>query len=175
MSVEINTLTRNAGTTAGGVFSKTRYALANEVVLLHNLPWVVEWKCEGSFLNTGRSGGARVFTSTDVSAAYNARYIFKSNTNGIIAMGEKTNSGSYNYGIALENHGIAWTAMHTYRLENRIADDGIHPNAAGMDYITIAALETLLSECEMEVGENVAHSMTHVLTNARSSLVMSRA
>ena len=119
-----NILTKTAGTTTDGVFNKTRYALENEVVLLHDLPWVVEWKCEGTFLNTNGSSGARIFTTTPVNAEYNARYIFKSNTNGLIAMGEKDTKGSHNYGIALGDHGIDWTALHTYRLENRIANDG---------------------------------------------------
>lgn len=119
-----NTLTKKLGTTTNGVFNKTCYALANEVVLLHNLPWVVEWKCSGTFMNTDGSTGARVFTSDHVNANYNARYIFKSNTNGIIAMGEKDTKGSHNYGIALADHGIDWTALHTYRLENRVATDG---------------------------------------------------
>ena len=119
-----NALTKNAGTTADGVFSKTRYALGTSVRLLHDQPWIVEWKCEGTFQNTNGSSGARVFTSTDVNAEYNARYIFKSNTNGILAMGEKTTTGSHNYGLALADYGIDWTALHTYRLENRIAADG---------------------------------------------------
>ena len=119
-----NILTKKAGTTANGVFSKTRYSLDKAVVLSHNKPWHVEWKCEGTFLNTNGSSGARIFTTTPVNAEYNARYIFKSNTNGLIAMGEKTATGSHNYGIALGDHGIDWTAPHTYRLENRIADDG---------------------------------------------------
>ena len=119
-----NALIRNAGTTTDGVFSQTRYALQTGVVLLHDQPWVVEWKCEGTFQNMGGSSGARIFTSTDVNAEYNARYIFKSNTNGIVAMGEKTTSGSHNYGIALGDYDIDWTAQHTYRLENRIAEDG---------------------------------------------------
>ncbi|MBR2889163.1 MAG: Ig-like domain-containing protein [Oscillospiraceae bacterium] len=119
-----NPLTKNAGTTTDGVFSKTRYALETAVLLSHDRPWVVEWKCQGTFLNSNGSSGARIFTSTDVNAEYNARYIFKSNTNGIIAMGEKTSTGSHNYGIALADHGIDWTQLHTYRLENRIAEDG---------------------------------------------------
>jgi len=119
-----NALTKTAGTTANGVFSKTRYSLAKSVVLEHDQPWVVEWKCKGTFQNANGSSGARMFTSDAVNANYNARYIFKSNTNGIIAMGEKDTAGSQNYGIALKDHGIDWTALHTYRLENRIAADG---------------------------------------------------
>ena len=118
-----NTLTKTAGTTNDGIFSATRYDIATSVVLSHEEPWVVEWKSEGTFENVSGSG-ARVFTSDKVNANYNARYIFKSNTKGIIAMGEKTTTGSHNYGIALEDYGIDWTALHTYRLENRIAEDG---------------------------------------------------
>jgi len=119
-----NTLTKTSGTTTDGVFSKTSYSLKEPVVLNHDQPWVVEWKCKGTFLNANGSSGARVFTSDNVNANYNARYIFKSNTDGLIAMGEKTTTGSHNYGIALADHGIDWTAEHTYRLENRIAADG---------------------------------------------------
>ena len=119
-----NGLTKTAGTTTDGVFSATSYDLDNAVVLLHDQPWIVEWKCEGTFQNTGGSTGARLFTSDNVNANYNARYIFKSNTNGLIAMGEKTSTGSHNYGIALGDHGIDWTALHTYRLENRVQPDG---------------------------------------------------
>ena len=118
-----NTLTKTAGTTQNGVFSTTRYDLAVPVVLSHEMPWAVEWKAEGTWKNASGSGG-RMFTTTPVNAEYNARYIFKSSTNGIIAMGEKTTTGSHNYGIALADHGIDWTALHTYRLENRIAADG---------------------------------------------------
>ena len=118
-----NALTKTAGSTTDGVFTTTRYTLEKEVVLSHTEPWAVEWKCEGTWKNSSGSGG-RMFTTTPVNADYNARYIFKSNTNGIIAMGEKTTTGSHNYGIALADHGIDWTALHTYRLENRIAEDG---------------------------------------------------
>ncbi len=118
-----NALTKNAGTTSDGVFNKTRYALEHNVVLKHDLPWIVEWKSEGTWKNTSGSGG-RMFTSDDVNAHYNARYIFKSSVDGLIAMGEKTTSGSHNYGIALADHGIDASELHTYRLENRIENDG---------------------------------------------------
>lgn len=119
-----NTLTKTNGSTENSVFNKVKYSLEKEVLLLHDRPWAVEWKCEGTFLNTNGSSGARLFTSDNVNANYNARYIFKSNTNGIIAMGEKDTKGSHNYGIALGDYGIDWTALHTCRLENRINEDG---------------------------------------------------
>jgi len=48
--------------------------------------------------------------------------------------------------------------------------DGIHPNAAGMDFITNAVCNTLLTECEVTAGENVVYSVRHELTNATASL-----
>ncbi|MBQ7875232.1 MAG: hypothetical protein IJ306_08775, partial [Oscillospiraceae bacterium] len=119
-----NALTKKSGTTTEGVFSSTSYALEKSVVLMHDRPWVVEWKSEGTFMNTGGSTGARIFTSDNVNANYNARYIFKSASNWLIAMGEKTTTGSHNYGIALADYGIDGSVLHTYRLENRIAADG---------------------------------------------------
>ena len=118
-----NALTKTAGTTTGGVFSKTRYTLEKTVVLSHDQPWEVEWRSQGTWKNTSGSGG-RMFTTTPVNADYNARYIFKSSANGLIAMGEKTTTGSHNYGIALGDHGIDANALHTYRLENRLNADG---------------------------------------------------
>ncbi len=131
-----NALTKIAGTTTDGVFTNTAYALEKAVVLESDKPWSVEWLCEGTFQNSGSSTGARIFTSTDVNAEYNARYIFKSNKNGLIAMGEKTSTGSHNYGIALGDHGIDWTEPHTYRLENRIAADG-----SNMVYLFVDGIE----------------------------------
>ncbi len=119
-----NTLTKTAGTTAEGVFSDTMYDLESPIVLRHDLPWQVEWKCQGTWKDESSASGGRLFTSTPVNAEYNARYLFKSATKWLIAMGEKTTTGSHNYGIALEDYGIDGSALHTYRLENQVAADG---------------------------------------------------
>ena len=135
-----NTLTKFSGTTTDGVFSKTGYALAEDVILKHDLPWEVEWKCAGTFQNENGSSGARIFTSDKVNANYHARYIFKSNTAGILAMGEKDAAGSHNYGIALADHGIDWTAEHIYRMENRIAADGTNMVYLHVDGVEIGPM-----------------------------------
>ena len=135
-----NTLTKTAGTTAEGVFTSTEYALDSAIVLRHDLPWAVEWKCQGTWKNSGTSSGGRLFTSTPVNAEYNARYLFKSATKWIIAMGEKTTTGSHNYGIALEDYGIDGSALHTYRLENRIAADGSNMIYLSVDDEEIGAM-----------------------------------
>ena len=48
--------------------------------------------------------------------------------------------------------------------------DGTHPNEKGMDYISAAVLDALLSECNVKVGENIVHPVTHNLSGAKSSL-----
>ena len=119
-----NNLTMDTGTVNNGVFDHVKFTLEHGVYLYHDQPWVVEWKSEGTFKNSESSTGARIFSSDDVNAHYNARYIFKSSVNWLIAMGEKTSTGSHNYGISLAEHGIDGSAPHIYRLENRIAADG---------------------------------------------------
>lgn len=135
-----NVLTKNAGTTENGIFFNTQYELETAVVLQHDKPWAVEFNCEGTFLNSNTSTGARILTSTNDNALYHARYIFKSNKNGLIAMGEKTSTGSHNYGIALGNFGIDWTVSHTYRLENRIKADGSNMIYLLVDGVEIGAM-----------------------------------
>ncbi|MBR5291140.1 MAG: DUF4886 domain-containing protein, partial [Erysipelotrichaceae bacterium] len=121
---EENPLTMLAGTITDGQFSKVQYELTNSIVLKHNLPWIIEWKSTGSMKNEGTATGTRILTSTNVNAQYNARYLFKSSVNGLIAMGEKTTTGSHNYGLELADHDIDASLEHVYILQNRINDDG---------------------------------------------------
>lgn len=67
------------------------------------------------------------------------------------------------YGIpCLDLRGSGVTAAHL--------PDGIHPGAEGMDLITNAVVDLLLSQCNPEVGENVVYSVTHNLYGASASL-----
>lgn len=135
-----NHLTKDAGTTTDGVFNKTRYHLDTAVYLLHGQSWSVEWKSSGTWRNSSSSSGGRLFTTTPLNADYNARYIFKSANSYLIAMGEKDTAGSHNYGIALADHGIDGSAEHTYRLTNRIADDGSNMIYLYVDGVEIGAM-----------------------------------
>lgn len=135
-----NVLTKGSGTTTDGVFNKTRYQLDTAVYLLHNQPWSVEWKSSGTWRNSSSSSGGRLFTTTPINADYNARYIFKSANSYLIAMGEKDTAGSHNYGIALSDHGINGSEVHTYRLTNRIADDGSNMIYLYVDGVEIDAM-----------------------------------
>ena len=48
--------------------------------------------------------------------------------------------------------------------------DNSHPNAAGMDYISAAVTQALLEACQLEAGENIVHSVTYELSEAKCSL-----
>ena len=47
--------------------------------------------------------------------------------------------------------------------------EGIYPDAAGMDAITVEVLDCLLGNHTMIAGENVTYSIAHQLTNAKAS------
>ena len=69
-----------------------------------------------------------------------------------------------------EHYGVAYVDLRYCGITTSDLPDGIHPDAAGMDHITNAVLEKLLTECEAEDGENVVYSVRHELTSAQASL-----
>ena len=112
-----NTVTVLGGSIADGVISSGRYQLAKPLSLLHDQPWVVEWCGSGDWT------GMLLATTSD---AYNAGlpYFFKTGTDsGLVAFGYK-NTQVNNYGCSLNPLGLDYTQSHTYRLENRIHQDG---------------------------------------------------
>ena len=121
-----NTLTRLAGTTADGIFTSTRYQLADSVQLRHDLPWVVEWKGEGS-------GGFMLAGSSNAAAA---PFFFRRAGNYLNAFGDHDGSQYNNYGLALDTTDIDGSLEHVYRLENRIASDG-----SNMVYLYVDGVE----------------------------------
>ena len=69
-----------------------------------------------------------------------------------------------------DHYGVTYVDLRYCGISANNLPDGIHPGAAGMDYITEAVVDALLNECEMEAGENIVYSVTHKLTGAESSL-----
>ena len=67
-------------------------------------------------------------------------------------------------------YGVACVDLRECGITVKNLPDGIHPDAEGMDMITQAVLDALLTRCEMEAGEHVVHSVKHSLTNATASL-----
>ena len=48
--------------------------------------------------------------------------------------------------------------------------DGIHPDSAGMDYISKSIINLLIENCDVSYGENIVHKISSNLTNVTSSL-----
>ena len=69
-----------------------------------------------------------------------------------------------------EHYDVAYTDLRDCGISVKDLPDGIHPDAAGMDYISNTVLDRLLTDCEMTAGENTVYSVTHHLTGAESSL-----
>jgi len=68
-----------------------------------------------------------------------------------------------------EHYGVAYVDLRECGISVSDLPDGIHPDAAGMDHITNAVLETLFAECEMTAGENTVYTVTHELEHATAS------
>ena len=119
----VNPLTMTQGTITDGIFNNVKYTLNEAVILKHNLPWALEWKSEITNTNSVY-GGAFLFASASNSSSADITYLFCSQNGSMIALGQYTNMKKYHYGVSLSAHGIDGTAVHTYRLVNRIFKDG---------------------------------------------------
>ena len=69
-----------------------------------------------------------------------------------------------------EHYGVTYVDLRDCGITIADLPDGIHPDATGMDYITDAVLESLLTECDVAAGENEVYSVTHNLTDVKASL-----
>jgi lysophospholipase L1-like esterase len=68
------------------------------------------------------------------------------------------------------HYGVAYVDLRACGISTHDLPDGTHPDAAGMDYITEAVMDVLMSDCQVEAGEHIVHSVTHNLKDAKSSL-----
>ena len=69
-----------------------------------------------------------------------------------------------------EHYGVAYVDLRDCGISINDLPDGIHPDANGMDYITTAVLNVLMSDCNVKDGKHIVHSVTHNLTDAKSSM-----
>ncbi len=114
-----NNATMYRGSVADSVYSKAAYRLDNEIVLMHDRPWSVEWQSDG-----GLTGGTFLLASSDGGNTHDAPFLFRYTDSGLLALGYRNSAGHQNFGIMLSDHGIDGSASHVYRLTNRIAADG---------------------------------------------------
>ena len=125
-----NSLKLLEGSVSKGIQNSTRYDLAEDIVLKHDLPWVIEW-------NAGGDWSGMLLTSSTQKAVTGMEFIFRTyNTTGLLALGYYTGSQYNNYGIPLAELKLDMAQNHTYRMENRIANDG-----SNMVYLLIDGVE----------------------------------
>ena len=105
-------VTKLYGSVSGTTYTGYQGKLAKNVTLLHTKPWSVEWKGTASGMLLASSPYGRVEKSS---------YLFRS---AILAFGRWNGTAHDNYGIKLADYGIDVSQVHTYRLTNRIQDDG---------------------------------------------------
>jgi len=69
-----------------------------------------------------------------------------------------------------EHYGVKYVDLRDSGVTSEYLPDGIHPGEEGMDMITESVVDLLVTECKIEAGENVVHSVTHNLMNVKASL-----
>lgn len=90
-------------------------------------------------------------------------------TNGYYS-DEKLAEGNAVLAIICEYYGIPYVDLRYCGISTEDLPDNIHPDATGMDYITQAVMDAMLNQCETQAGENIVHSVIHILTAVESSM-----
>jgi len=67
-----------------------------------------------------------------------------------------------------EHYGVKYTDLTESGITADNLPDGIHPDAAGMDYISDAVINLLLENCTVSAGENIVYKIEHHLTNVKA-------
>lgn len=127
---EYNGIAMYQGSIVDGKISNGKFAMSENIVLQHDLPWVLEWKSNGC------SAGELLFATQSVSNYANAPYIFVNGNYARISIGAHDGSQYNNYGVTLADHGIDGTQSHVYRLTNKIGSDG-----SNMVYLSVDGRE----------------------------------
>ena len=112
----INTPANLWGSCTNGTYSGYQASLNQQVVLMHDRPWSIEWQ------NDSWSGTAMLFGSQYNTKSVNVPYVYRSAS--IISFGNYDGTNYANYGVCFADHGIDPTAAHVYRLTNRIDSTG---------------------------------------------------
>jgi hypothetical protein len=111
-----NTLTQNQGSIENGLYTSAQFAIDTDIELLHNRPWVIEWRMKGT-------PNALLLSSKSQSAANKdgSYYLYVSSV-GFVALGEYTGSQFDNYVCSFSTD--YYGEFTVYRLVNKLFDDG---------------------------------------------------
>ena len=123
----VNPLTLNDGSYGDGSFTGAIYAVEEQVTLLHDRPWAIEWESSGTWDNSPK--GNMLFSYAETVSASGQFYIYRRhNADFLIAIGEKVGSKWNNYGIRVNSwftqQGLDPADSHVYRLYNKVEQDG---------------------------------------------------
>lgn len=83
---------------------------------------------------------------------------------------EKLAQGNAVMAAICEHYGIAYVDLRESGVTAGHLPDGIHPGKEGMDLITEAVVDALLSRCDVQAGENVVYPVSHGLEGVKASL-----
>lgn len=139
-----NDLDMVKGKISDGTFDLVSFDTDIPVTLMHDKPWVVEWKSTGTW-QTGNAAGAMLLATDHESHSYHAPYLYRRSGNNLIGFGEYTLvdgvTTHYNYGIRPGDHGIDTSLSHTYRLINHINEDGSNMVYLYVDDVELGPLD----------------------------------
>ena len=114
-----NKLTQSKGSITDGVFSNVLSKMNTAVTLQHDKPWVIEWKASGDWDG--------MLLSTGTSRSNGMSTLFRKGTSSSnLGLGMGTYNGSVfpHYGVTRSTISAFMSDVHTFRLENRVANDG---------------------------------------------------
>jgi hypothetical protein len=94
-----NPATKVTGSISGTAFTSATFNLNQDVVLMHDKSWVIEWASSGSW--SGDRNGSFLLSTVLPYKANSAHYIFRQGGSSLIGLGEWTNGIHNNYGLSL--------------------------------------------------------------------------
>ena len=127
-----NTATTLWGSCTDGVYSGYQAELAQEIRLLHDQPWSIEWSCDSW------SGNSLLLASHHRSKNLGTPYLYRSSS--IISLGNYDGTNYCNYGIKLSDHGISNADPHVYRMTNKVNADGSNMVYLYVDGVELGAM-----------------------------------
>lgn len=116
-------------------YTDAQFKLSEPVVLLHNRPWSIQWRSEGTWAD-----GTLLLAGAQYSDTTNSTILYRRQNSSLISLGYYDGQRFNNYGVNLANHNIDATVDHTYRLTNRIAPDGSNMVYLYIDDVEIDAM-----------------------------------
>jgi hypothetical protein len=153
-----NVANQVTGSISGTAFTSATFNLNQDVVLMHDKSWVIEWASSGSW-SGDRNGSFLMGTILDYKAN-SAHYIFRQGGSSLIGIGEWTNGIHNNYGLSLADYGIDGTVYHKYAIKN----EPIFNNGAWTSNMAYLYVD------DVKVGANVSFSLTGDLDELKANV-----